>query len=154
MRCTFYFNILFQLWKLNLLPGKHFGSSIFLCHTKYILQIPPNFAHFSQTPELRWYIFWRQDISFPNWFNKYICRQTLIWSVSLFLAKQAVIFIPQQQNWNKSKLLKTSKARKHAPTKLAPCFKRNKFALLHATLIAGRTKTPLKAWKRETTWSS
>ena len=53
---TFYFNILFQLWKLNLLPGKHFGSSIFLCHTKYILQIPPNFAHFSQTRERMIYI--------------------------------------------------------------------------------------------------
>ena len=89
LRCifTFSFNILFQLWKLNLLPGKHFSSSIFLCHTKYILQIPPNFAHFSQNPEI--YIFRRQNILFPNWFNIKIRRQTVIRSVSLFQAKQA-----------------------------------------------------------------
>ena len=89
LRCifTFSFNILFQLWKLNLLPGKHFSSSIFLCHTKYILQIPPNFAHFPQNPEI--YIFRRQNILFPNWFNIKIRRQTVIRSVSLFQAKQA-----------------------------------------------------------------
>ena len=50
-----HFHFLFQhsvsVLKLNLLPRKHFGSSIFLCHTKHILQILLNSAYFSWNSE-------------------------------------------------------------------------------------------------------